>query len=113
MLTAAELYHPYPMPMPRITRMLVITAMFIPRGSEERMRTVHVTLDEELIAAVDKLAKRLGMSRSALTREALRATLARIRIQEPERKHRAGYVRRPVKKGEFSIWEGEQIWGDG
>ena len=76
------------------------------------MRTVQMTLDEDLVAAVDKAAKRLGTTRSALTREALRATLARITGRELERKHREGYGRKPVRKGEFSIWEREQDWGE-
>jgi metal-responsive CopG/Arc/MetJ family transcriptional regulator len=76
------------------------------------MRTVQMTLDEDLVAAVDKAAKRLGTTRSALTRQALRATLAAIRGRELERKHREGYSRRPVRKGEFSIWEREQDWGE-
>jgi hypothetical protein len=29
-----------------------------------------------------------------------------------ERKHRAGYERKPVKRGEFDAWENEQAWGD-
>ena len=37
------------------------------------MRTVQLTLDEELIEQVDALAKRLGTTRSALTRDALAA----------------------------------------
>jgi predicted transcriptional regulator len=77
---------------------------------EGAMKTVQMTLDEDLVAAVDKAAKRLGTSRSALTREALRAALARIRVLELERKHREGYTRKPVKKGEFDIWEAEQSW---
>ncbi len=75
-------------------------------------RTVQMTLDEELVDAVDHAAKRLRTTRSALTRDALRAALARIRVQELERKHRAGYARKPVKRAEFSIWEKEQAWGD-
>lgn len=71
-----------------------------------------MTLDEELVAAVDKAAKRLGTTRSAFTRDALRFALGRIRTKELERMHRVGYARKPVKRGEFSIWEGEQIWGD-
>ena len=77
------------------------------------MKTVQMTLDEDLVAAVDKAAKRLGKTRSALTREALRAALAGMRTRDLERKHRDGYARKPVKKGEFDVWEGEQVWGDG
>jgi predicted transcriptional regulator len=82
--------------------------------SERRpdVKTVQMTLDEDLVAAVDKAAKRLGTSRSALTREALRAALDNIRVRELERRQRAGYARKPVRKGEFSIWEQEQRWGD-
>lgn len=76
------------------------------------MKAVQMTLDEDLVEAVDKAARRLGTTRSALTRRALRAALARIRVEELERKHRAGYARTPVKKDEFGIWEGEQAWGE-
>ena len=76
------------------------------------MKTVQMTLDEDLVIAVDRVAKRLGTTRSAFTRDALRSALGRIRMRELERTHREGYARKPVKKGEFSIWEGEHVWGD-
>lgn len=74
------------------------------------MKTVQMTLDEDLVAEVDKVAKQLGTTRSALTRDALRAALERIREKEMERKHLEGYIRKPVKRGEFSNWETEQVW---
>ena len=76
------------------------------------MRTVQMTLDEKLVAAVDKAAKRLKTTRSGFTREALRAALAGVRVKELEMRHRLGYTRRPVRDGEFDIWEAEQAWGD-
>jgi len=72
------------------------------------MRTVQVTLDEDLATKVDQAAKQLGTSRSAFTREALRTAIERLRMRELERKHREGYLRKPVKKGDFSLWEREQ-----
>ena len=36
------------------------------------MRTVQMTLDEDLVKAVDKASKRLGTTRSEFTRRALR-----------------------------------------
>ena len=36
------------------------------------MRDVQVTLHEDLVATVDRVAKKLGTSRSAFTRQALR-----------------------------------------
>ncbi len=82
--------------------------IFIPEGGF--MKTVQMTLDEDLVMAVDKVAKRLGTTRSAFTRRALRAAIEKTRIDELERKHREGYRRKPVKRGEFGDWESEQVW---
>lgn len=75
------------------------------------MKTVQMTLDEHLVKAVDSAAKKLGTTRSAFTREALRSALKAVRVKELESKHREGYRRKPVKRGEFD-WESEQVWGD-
>jgi len=74
------------------------------------MKTVQMTLDENLISSVDKMAKRLGTTRSGFTRQALKNALREIRVNELERKHREGYKRKPVKRGEFGDWEAEQVW---
>ena len=74
------------------------------------MKTVQMTLDENLIASVDKVAKHLGTTRSAFTRQALKTALREVRTNELERKHREGYKRKPVKRGEFEDWEAEQVW---
>jgi metal-responsive CopG/Arc/MetJ family transcriptional regulator len=76
------------------------------------LKTVHVTLDEHLVKAVDSAARKLGTTRSGFTREALRSALKEVRIKELESKHREGYKQKPVRRGEFSNWEAEQIWGD-
>jgi metal-responsive CopG/Arc/MetJ family transcriptional regulator len=76
------------------------------------MRTVQMTLDAELVVAVDKAARRLGTTRSAFARDALRAALRRVHDKALEEKQREGYRRRPVKRGEFSEWEKEQVWID-
>jgi len=76
------------------------------------MKTVQMTLDDELVSAVDRTTRRLGTTRSAFTRDALRALLDRVRVRELEEKHRKGYTRKPVRKREFSVWEHEQVWGD-
>ena len=74
------------------------------------MKTVQMTLDENLITSVDKVAKRLGTTRSAFTRQALKTALREVRMNELERKHREGYERKPVKPGEFEDLESEQVW---
>lgn len=75
------------------------------------MKTVRITLDEDLITTVDTVVKKLGASRSAFMRDALRSALEQLRVKELERKHREGYRKKPVKKGEFDLWEQEQAWG--
>lgn len=76
------------------------------------MRTVQMTLDDQLVETVDEFVKSLHMTRSAFTREALKQAMARIRVQQLEEKHRQGYLRKPVAKDEFGVWEKEQKWGD-
>ena len=76
------------------------------------MRTVQMTLEEELVDAVDRVARKLGTTRSGFTREALRTALARSKEREKERKHREGYLRKPPTQGEFQAWEREQVWGE-
>jgi metal-responsive CopG/Arc/MetJ family transcriptional regulator len=76
------------------------------------MKTVQMTLDDSLVASVDKAVKRMGTTRSAFTRDALRSALRAMRIKELEEKQRAGYARKPVRRGEFSAWKDEQSWGE-
>jgi metal-responsive CopG/Arc/MetJ family transcriptional regulator len=76
------------------------------------VKTVQMTLNEDLVIAVDKAAKRLHTTRSAFTRKALTEALQKLATYRLERKHREGYKAKPVKEGEFDIWENEQRWGD-
>ncbi len=71
-----------------------------------------MTLDEELVRNVDRISKKLHTSRSAFTRDALRAHLARFSIAQQEKKHREGYKKYPVVAEEFAAWDTEQDWGE-
>ena len=68
--------------------------------------------DEKSWNVVTSMAKKLGITRSGFTREALRAALAGSKEREMARKHREGYLRKPPKRGEFQAWEKEQVWGE-
>ncbi len=76
------------------------------------MRTVQMTLDDQLIELIDRAAKNLKTTRSAFTRAALRDALNKLEVSHLEQKHRQGYKAHPVNKKEFSVWEKEQGWGD-
>ncbi len=76
------------------------------------MRTIQMTLDDDLVEAVDKLAKKLKTTRSAFARKALREAIKQVNISALEKKHKRGYESYPVGKTEFGVWESEQEWGD-
>ncbi len=76
------------------------------------MKTIQMTLDDDLVTAVDTVVKKMHTSRSAFTRRALRDALHRISVSKLEQKHRAGYTTHPVMEKEFSVWEDAQKWGD-
>ena len=76
------------------------------------MRTVQMTLDDDLVEAVDQIAEQLHTSRSAFAREALGAAIERHRQRRLEEQHRRGYEDHPATAEEFGVWEAEQEWGD-
>lgn len=76
------------------------------------MRTIQMTLDDDLVETVDMVVKKLKTSRSAFTRKALKDAIKQVNISMLEKKHKKGYERHPVGKTEFSAWESEQEWGD-
>jgi len=76
------------------------------------MRTIQMTLDDDLVASVDRVVKKLKTTRSAFTRKALKDAIKQVNIDMLEKKHKKGYELHPVGKTEFSIWESEQEWGE-
>lgn len=75
------------------------------------MKTIQMTIDEELLTRVDQATQFLGMARSAFIRQSLELALRNQAIAEMERKQISGYQQQPVNAGEFDVWENEQSWG--
>lgn len=75
-------------------------------------KTIHLTIDDTLLAEVDSTSAELGMSRSAFIRQALWQAVERLRVARLERQHAEGYARFPVEPGEFDIgiWRGDLQW---
>ena len=92
--------------------MYIIIAIIITIKRGPVVKTVQMTLDEDLIKKVDLASKKLHTNRSAFTRNALREALNRAGTAQLEAKHRKGYERHPPAAGEFRVWESEQAWGD-
>jgi CopG family transcriptional regulator / antitoxin EndoAI len=78
----------------------------------ELMRTIQMTLDDDLVKMVDQVVKRLHTSRSAFTREALWDAVQKHKTLQLEKKHRQGYLKHPPRDDEFGAWVAEQAWGD-
>jgi metal-responsive CopG/Arc/MetJ family transcriptional regulator len=76
------------------------------------MKTIQMTIDEPLLAEVDRVIQALETTRSAFIREALQLAVQKYRIAELEQRHAEGYARQPVEPGEFDVWEAEQAWGE-
>ena len=76
------------------------------------MKTIQMTLDDDLVESVDRVVKEQHTSRSAFTRDALRSALQKYETRQLEQRHRRGYTEKPVAEAEFSVWEDEQAWGD-
>jgi CopG family transcriptional regulator / antitoxin EndoAI len=76
------------------------------------VKTIQMTIDEPLLADVDRATQALNTSRSAFIREALQLAVRRHMIAKMEQQHADGYARHPVEPGEFDVWEAEQEWGE-
>ena len=58
------------------------------------------------------MVKKLKTTRSAFTRGALAREIEKQNSLMLEKKHKEGYLSKPVKGNEFAVWEPEQEWGD-
>ncbi len=76
------------------------------------MTTIELTVDETLLAEVDRAIRSLAMSRAAFIQAALELALRNQKIITRERQHARGYTQRPSKPGEITEWESEQVWGE-
>ena len=74
------------------------------------METIQIVLDEKLLRATDRAARRTKQNRSALVRAALREHLDRLETRAAEERDRAGYAGAPQRADEFSPWEAEAAW---
>ena len=75
------------------------------------METIQVVIDEKLLQASDRAAKRAKLNRSELVRLALREHLQRIQILEAEQRDQLGYEKLPQSRvTEETAWEAEAVW---
>jgi metal-responsive CopG/Arc/MetJ family transcriptional regulator len=73
---------------------------------------IQIVLDSNLLRLADRAAKKLKTNRSALFREALRAHLKRLEMQQKETRDRDGYIRYPDSLDEPASWDKVADWPD-
>ena len=74
------------------------------------VKTIQMTLDEDLLKDVDKIITKLQTTRSEFIRRAMHNLLKELKTRDLEESHRKGYKKYPVKPDEFDIWKNEQEW---
>lgn len=74
------------------------------------MKTIQITMDEELLARLDKAEEVRQLGRSAVLRRATGEYLARQRRVEIARQYRKAYGAHDALGDEFKGWEDEAAW---
>jgi metal-responsive CopG/Arc/MetJ family transcriptional regulator len=75
------------------------------------MKTIQMTIDDDLLTEVDQVTQTLQTTRSAFIRSALQLALRHYTMLHKEQQHAQGYARHPVTPDEFDVWTSEQSWG--
>ena len=76
------------------------------------VETIQIVLDSDLLRLADRAAKKLKTNRSALFRQALRAHLKQLDLQQKEGRDREGYVQYPDSLDEPGAWDKVADWPD-
>ena len=75
------------------------------------MKTIQMSIDESLLAEIDRVAQELKTNRYAFMSDAIRLALQRVAMGRIEVAHARGYERTPQTPDEAAEWEEEQVWG--
>lgn len=84
------------------THMIMVVSM---------MKTIQMTINEDLLTQIDQVVKAEKSNRSAFMRQALEEALRQYKIDRLEQMHIAAYLQQPVTSDEFDGWQEEQAWG--
>lgn len=76
------------------------------------METIQLTIDESLLAEMNRATDALQMTPSDFMRVALERALQQREIIAKERQHAQGYMAHPQQPEEIAEWQDEQEWGE-
>ena len=74
------------------------------------MKNVQISIDQETLREVDRVAKPLGLKRSAVVRRALRDWLRRQAVDRFEQEWIAALTRKPDDEARADDWREAQGW---
>ena len=74
------------------------------------MTNIQLSIEDTLVAEIDRVIKPLAITRADFVRDALESALRQHKIRLLEKQHEEGYRKYPVMPGEFDGWESEQVW---
>jgi metal-responsive CopG/Arc/MetJ family transcriptional regulator len=74
------------------------------------MKNVQITVDEPTLAQVDRIAKPLGLNRSAIVRQALREWLRRRAVERFEQEWIAALGNQPDDPSRAEDWLAAEAW---
>jgi metal-responsive CopG/Arc/MetJ family transcriptional regulator len=74
------------------------------------MQTIEITLDEAIIAQIDRVTHERALTRAAFIQQSLEAALREQEMLEQERRHAEGYAKYPATPDDFSGWEKIRVW---
>ena len=67
------------------------------------MKTIQLTLDDDLLDRVNQMIAQQQTSLTLFIKESLIHYLHKLKIKEMEKQHREGYSEHPIEKGEFDV----------
>jgi metal-responsive CopG/Arc/MetJ family transcriptional regulator len=76
------------------------------------MKTIQMTIDENLLQRVDQTVEDLQTTRSAFIRLALEQALRQYHVRRLEERDEIGYTAVPATTTEIEDWQTEQEWED-
>ena len=76
------------------------------------MKNVQITIEEDLLATVDRVASSIHQSRSAVVREALKRWLKDQEVRQFEEDWIDSLKRRPQDETEVEAWAEAEDWGN-
>jgi metal-responsive CopG/Arc/MetJ family transcriptional regulator len=74
------------------------------------MRPIQILMEEKELKAIDREAKRQGIDRSKLMREAVRRYLAKLVREGHEKEYLESYRRQPQDQQQLRAWARIQSW---